>query len=848
MSTPSTVSHGAASIGYVVKRYPRFSETFVVNEILAHEAAGTRVAIAALSGPVDAHFQDSIAKVRAPVHYLPTKSSKAADLWSLLHAAAGTFPRTWSVVEANGDVDVRTLHQGLALAELVRARGWDHLHAHFATSAAEAARLASALTGVPFTFTAHAKDIFHESVDPDDLERKLAAAAAVVTVSDFNVRHLSASSPMLAHKLVRIYNGLDLDAFGYHDPARRAPEILAVGRLVEKKGFRYLVDACRELAARGVDFACTIVGGGEEEDDLRARVRDAGLQDLVALTGPLPQSEVKERMRRAAAVAVPCVVGADANQDGLPTVLLEAMALGTPTVSTDVTGIPEVLVDGATGLMVPQRDPVALADALQRLLGGPTTGSRWRNGRGRGSRRRSTCAARRARCAASSRGAPEGGARCGSCTCALTLACRPSGARGPRCTCRRSCGRCARRATTSRWSRVASATTCPTTSRTSSARAADRRRARRRRPRARRWRATPTSPRASARSGVDLVYERYALWSAAGMQTARALGVPGVLEVNAPLVDEQAAHRGLVPATRRSRAPRPPSRGDRIVAVSDAVAAYRLGFAAARGKVVVVPNGVDPHGASRRSSRNRRADLHGRVRRHPQALARARHPRRGVRRSSTRSTRTRACWWSATGPSGGAFEARSRLAVRGRRHAGRCVPPAEVPAVARAHGRRVAPYPDRRTSTSRRSRCSSTSPPGCRWWPAASASSRRSSTTAARCVRRARRSRGPRRAPRRCARGPRGAPLAGGRRPRAGRARPHVDAGGATQPPRASTAVRRRRSLTCRRCADSARPCPSWCRSVRRFAPYLAGTGCSSPVRSSPCSPRSARACSNRGR
>ena len=358
----------AARVGYVVKRYPRFSETFVVNEILAHEAAGTQVEIFTQFGPVDTHFQDAISRVRAPVHYLPAKSSKASALWGQLHAAARAFPAAWSTVAASGDVDVRTLHQALTLAELVRERGIEHLHAHFATGATEVARLASALTGVPFTFTAHAKDIFHESVDAVDLERKLAAAHAVVTVSDYNVRHLSAAFPHLAHKVVRIYNGLDLEAFAYGAPTERAPEILAVGRLVEKKGFRYLVDACRELTGRGVAFTCAIVGAGEEEALLRERVVAAGLEGRVALTGPLPQREVKERMRRAAVLAVPCVVGADANQDGLPTVLLEAMALGTPCVSTDVTGIPEVLEDGVTGSMVPQHDAAALADALQRLL------------------------------------------------------------------------------------------------------------------------------------------------------------------------------------------------------------------------------------------------------------------------------------------------------------------------------------------------------------------------------------------------------------------------------------------------------------------------------------------------
>src|SRR5206468_2033960 len=169
---------------YVVKRYPRFSETFIVNEILAHEAAGCDLEIFSLRPPEDTHFQDAISHVRSPVTYLRAEGLKASDFWQ----AASALPEFRFDV-ARGE-DVRDVYQAVLLAGAIQRNEIRHLHAHFATSATTVARLASLFTGVPYTFTAHAKDIFHQDTQPDDLRRKIHDAADVVTVSDFNVRHL----------------------------------------------------------------------------------------------------------------------------------------------------------------------------------------------------------------------------------------------------------------------------------------------------------------------------------------------------------------------------------------------------------------------------------------------------------------------------------------------------------------------------------------------------------------------------------------------------------------------------------------------------------------------------------
>jgi glycosyltransferase involved in cell wall biosynthesis len=169
-------------------------------------------------------------------------------------------------------------------------------------------------------------------------------------------------------KIKRVYNGLDLSRLQYRTPENRKPNIITIGRLVEKKGLNILVDACEILAKRGLDFHCSIIGKGELESELLGQIKDRNLQDKVELTGALPRTEVLQNFYNAAVFAAPAIVAKDGNRDGLPTTILEAMALGVPCISTDVTGIPEVLKDNETGLLVPQNNSVELANAIERLL------------------------------------------------------------------------------------------------------------------------------------------------------------------------------------------------------------------------------------------------------------------------------------------------------------------------------------------------------------------------------------------------------------------------------------------------------------------------------------------------
>ena len=361
-------SPAPGSIAYVVKRYPRFSETFIVQEILAHEAAGQPVEIFALRPPDDTHFQDILSHVRAPVHYLRAEGKH--KLWEELSTRRHDFPGLERGMTQGLNERSQEVYQSVLLASLVQRRGIHHIHAHFATSAATVARLASIFSGVPYTFTAHAKDIFHESVNPEDLTRKLSDAAFTITVSDYNLAYLREQYGSAAERVVRIYNGVDPGAISFVTGRDGPPVVLAVGRLVEKKGFHILLEACAMLSARGRVFSCRIAGEGEERNRLEKQIKVLGLLGKVELLGPRPQRDVHELLAEATVLAAPCVVGGDGNRDGLPTILLEAMACGTPCVSTDLVGISEAIEHGETGLLVPPDEPAALADALEELLTG----------------------------------------------------------------------------------------------------------------------------------------------------------------------------------------------------------------------------------------------------------------------------------------------------------------------------------------------------------------------------------------------------------------------------------------------------------------------------------------------
>lgn len=359
-------------IAYVVKRFPRYSETFIVNEVLAHEAAGCEIEVFSLRPPVDTHFQDTLAQLRAPVRYVPAVGIRSTEFWTACTEAYDACGSLDVLLGDEAHVDGHDVYQALVLGRWLRLGGFDHVHAHFASLPATVARLAAQLARLPWTFTAHAKDIFHDEVNQDDLALKCRDAAAVITVSDFNQSFLRAAFGHCARDVVRVYNGLDLERLTCAIDAPRRVDVLAVGRLIDKKGFDVLVDACAQLHGSGRMITCDIIGEGDREPALREQIAARRLGGLVRLLGPRPQREVIAALREAQVFAAPCLIGADGNRDGLPTTILEAMASGTPCVATPVTGIPEAVRPGDTGVLVPSGDAHALAGAIAQMLDDPS--------------------------------------------------------------------------------------------------------------------------------------------------------------------------------------------------------------------------------------------------------------------------------------------------------------------------------------------------------------------------------------------------------------------------------------------------------------------------------------------
>ena len=369
-------------IGYVLNRFPRLSQTFVLNEILELQRQGFEVEIFSLLRPPPELRHPALEELTAPVTYLPGLDETAGlllgrgleDRPQPLGGSLGSAPADPLFAGLDAIDAARLQIAAASLAILASARAIGHLHAHFGTDQTTVALLAARLTGLGFSWTAHARDLFLSfggaAADREMRRTKVREARFVVAVSEYNRTLLAGLAPDCAGRIHCIHNGIDLAAIR---PAAPGParEILAVGRLVEKKGFADLIDACAVLATEGVDFRCRIVGDGPLEAELRARIRARGLEDRVLIAGAMPQPGVFAAMRSAGLLVLPCVVDGKGDRDGLPTVLIEAMAHGLPVVSCPVTGVPEIIEDGVTGLLAPSRDPVALAAAIGALINDP---------------------------------------------------------------------------------------------------------------------------------------------------------------------------------------------------------------------------------------------------------------------------------------------------------------------------------------------------------------------------------------------------------------------------------------------------------------------------------------------
>ena len=358
-------------VAYLFERFPSFGQTFCYREVAELERQGTTVHIYSIRRPLDEPEQDWDKEIVQRVHYLPEEKALVAEVDRALRKKAVSSEVNSAVQQWGRQSDFLRLYQAIYIGMRMQQNGLPHLHAHFAGMAARTAFWVKQFFGIPYSFTAHANDIFAPRDFVVSLPKLIESAAAIVTVSDYAANDLKARFPGSAAKVHRIYNGVDLSRFHPPDPGSGTPAIVSIGRLIEKKGFGDLINACALLTSRRRGFVCEIIGEGPLEETLRAQIASADVGGCVRLAGPQTQAQIALRLAHATIFALPCTREADGGMDNLPTVIMEAMAAGLPVVSTPLGGIPEMVEHEVNGELVPERDPAAICAAIERLISDP---------------------------------------------------------------------------------------------------------------------------------------------------------------------------------------------------------------------------------------------------------------------------------------------------------------------------------------------------------------------------------------------------------------------------------------------------------------------------------------------
>ncbi len=371
-------------LAYLLKRFPRLSETFVLNEILELGRQGLEPRVYALTDPLEKQAHPEATRLRPHVIYLhdprrPLRSWLRLLGGALVQAVScpdGALRVAWALCTVHRSLpSVRHAVEGLWLARDLRRNGITHLHAHFIHSPAAVAYLAFLAGGPRFSMTAHAKDLY--TTLPRNVRIRSQAARFVVTCTQFNAAYLAGILGEAHRVPVQVlYHGTDLQRFSPERSAGEQHRILSVGRLVPKKGFPDLVRALALLRARRVRIRTDIYGGGPLREELETEGRRLGLDGELTFHGARLQDEIVAAYRRADVFVLAPVVTGDGDRDGIPNVLVEAMASGVPVVATRISGIPELITDGVDGLLVAQHDPVALAEAIERVLRDPDLAAR----------------------------------------------------------------------------------------------------------------------------------------------------------------------------------------------------------------------------------------------------------------------------------------------------------------------------------------------------------------------------------------------------------------------------------------------------------------------------------------
>jgi glycosyltransferase involved in cell wall biosynthesis len=373
---PRSQPEKRSRVAYIMSRFPKLTETFVLYEMLAVEQQDVDVEIYPLLRERARTMHPEAVPLVRRAHYLPLISAEilAAQLYFLRRCPRVYLATLWTALRANFG-SLRFFSGALAFfpksvcfARRMADTGVAHVHAHFASHPALAAFVIHRLTGIPFSFTAHGSDLHR---DQHMLREKVSEADFVVSISEFNRRIIiDKCGEQAAAKTIVIHCGVDTDVF--RPPAEPPKDgqrlaILCIGTLHEVKGQRYLIEAAQGLAEHGVDFVCELIGSGPDRPALERQVADAGLTARVHFVGECTREQVATRLAAADVVVAPSVPTSNGRREGIPVVLMEAAASGKPIVASGISGIPELVDEGKQGYLVPPRDVAALTNALLRL-------------------------------------------------------------------------------------------------------------------------------------------------------------------------------------------------------------------------------------------------------------------------------------------------------------------------------------------------------------------------------------------------------------------------------------------------------------------------------------------------
>jgi colanic acid/amylovoran biosynthesis glycosyltransferase len=356
------------NFAYLFERFPSFGQTFCYREVAELGRQDLTPPIFSIRNPKNEPPQDWDPRIVERVHYLPEEKELLEDV-RRASKKRNLAPEILAALDQWGRrTDFLRLHQAVYVGLRLQEMGIPHVHAHFAGMAARTGFWINSFFPITFSFTAHANDIFAPRNFEIGLDKLVGAARTIVTETDFAARFLRERFPSCADRIRRVYNGLNLAEFERAGFSSTPPLIVAIGRMIAKKGFADLICACGLLGQRGTSYRCEIIGEGPLKEELRDQVHELNLQSRVTFSGAQPQHEIRRRLAAANVFVLPSIVDPEGGSDNLPTVIMEAMATGLPVVSTNIGGISEMVVDNETGFLVQPGDAIALADRIEKAI------------------------------------------------------------------------------------------------------------------------------------------------------------------------------------------------------------------------------------------------------------------------------------------------------------------------------------------------------------------------------------------------------------------------------------------------------------------------------------------------